>query len=56
LDETSIAWSELGLAVLVSGVTAAVCIHLFLGLIDRVGMWPFVVYRLLLGAWLFTFI
>ena len=26
-----------------------ICIHLFLGLIEKVGMLPFVIYRLLLG-------
>lgn len=33
-----------------SGICAWVTIRLFLGFIDRVGMLPFVIYRLLLGA------
>jgi undecaprenyl-diphosphatase len=42
---------------LVGAATAAVsawlCIHFFLKLVERVGMLPFVIYRLLLGAFLF---
>ena len=44
---------------LVGGViafgAALVCIHLFLRLLDRTGMLPFVIYRLLLGVVLFAF-
>lgn len=52
-------WLQLGMpdsgAYLVIGaglaaVSAAACIHLFLLLLDRVGMLPFVIYRLLLGG------
>ncbi len=40
----------------VSAISAWLCIHWFLRLIDRIGMLPFVVYRLVLGAFLlFTF-
>ncbi len=35
--------------VLASAITAYACIYLFLALIERIGMLPFVVYRLLLG-------
>lgn len=38
--------------ILVSGVTAYLCIHVFLKLLERMGMLPFVIYRLLLGAFL----
>ena len=34
----------------ISGVSAYVCIHLFLKLLERIGMMPFVVYRLVLGG------
>ncbi|MGB5475150.1 MAG: undecaprenyl-diphosphate phosphatase [Gammaproteobacteria bacterium] len=37
----------------VSAVSAWLCIHFFLKLIERIGMMPFVIYRLLLGAVLF---
>lgn len=43
-------WATIGLAALLSAVSAYVCIYFFLSLINRIGMTPFVVYRLLLGA------
>ena len=51
LDEpAAVEWSALGLAVLLSAVTAYLAIALFLRFIERIGMWPFVIYRLLLGG------
>ncbi len=46
----AIDWHVLGLGVLLSGVSAFLCIHLFLAFINRIGFKPFVVYRLLLGV------
>ena len=43
-------WATLFLAALLSALAAYTCIHLFLKFVSRMGMWPFVVYRLLLGA------
>jgi undecaprenyl-diphosphatase len=43
-------WDVLLLGCAVAGVTAYACIHVFLRLLERVGMLPFVVYRLVLGA------
>jgi undecaprenyl-diphosphatase len=45
-----IGWLDLLLGVVVSALSAALCIHFFLRLIDRVGMLPFVIYRVLLGV------
>ncbi|MBC8211967.1 MAG: undecaprenyl-diphosphate phosphatase [Gammaproteobacteria bacterium] len=45
-------WSLLLLAVALSALSAWACIHFFLKLINRVGMMPFVYYRLLLGVFL----
>lgn len=45
-----IPWSVMGLGVLVSFISALACIHLFLALINRIGVLPFVLYRLGLGA------
>ena len=45
-------WMALILAVILSAVSAGLCIHYFLKLIDGIGMLPFVIYRLLLGAFL----
>ena len=36
-------------ALVVSATSAWLCIVLFMQLISRMGMWPFVAYRLLLG-------
>lgn len=47
---------DMVLGALVSGLSAYLCIHYFLAFIRRIGMQPFVVYRLLLGVallWLF---
>jgi undecaprenyl-diphosphatase len=55
-QEASIDWQSLVLGSGVSFVSAFICIHLFLNWIDRIGMWPFVVYRLFLGAVLLMFI
>jgi undecaprenyl-diphosphatase len=43
----------LGLGAVISGVTAYSCIALFLRLLDRVGMMPFVYYRLVLAGVLY---
>ena len=45
-----IGWLDLLLGVVISALSAALCIHFFLRLIDRVGMLPFVIYRVLLGV------
>lgn len=49
-------WGALILGALLSGISAYLCIHFFLVFIQRIGMQPFVVYRLVLGVallWLF---
>jgi len=43
-------WLALVLGVVLSGVMAYICIHYFLKLLDRIGMLPFVIYRLVLGV------
>lgn len=47
---TPVAWQELWLGALLSFVVAYLTIHFFLRFIERVSMFPFVVYRLLLGG------
>lgn len=47
-------WQLLGLGAVVSGLTAYGCIALFLRLLDRIGMMPFVYYRVLLAAVLYA--
>ncbi|MCY4657695.1 MAG: undecaprenyl-diphosphate phosphatase [Gammaproteobacteria bacterium] len=40
----------------IAAITAFTCIHLFVKLVERIGMLPFVLYRLLLGVGLLVFI
>lgn len=49
-SEAAVDWAALGVGVVVSAVSAYLCIHFFLKLLERIGMLPFVIYRLLLGA------
>ena len=49
-------WLEIMIGALVSGVTAYLCIYGFLAIIERIGMMPFVLYRLLLGGLLFALV
>ncbi len=49
-------WSSVFIGIGVSFVAAYICIHYFLKIISRMGMMPFVIYRLLLGALLVAFI
>jgi undecaprenyl-diphosphatase len=49
-------WMALSLGTVVAAISAFACIHFFLSWINKMGMLPFVIYRLLLGAlllWLF---
>jgi len=46
-------WFAILAGIGVSALSAYLCIHLFLKLIEKIGMWPFVIYRLLLGLVLF---
>ncbi len=43
-------WLPIGIGVLVSAVSAYLCIRAFIALLQRMGMMPFVAYRLLLGV------
>lgn len=49
-------WLEITLGATVSALTAYACIHVFLTWVNRVGMMPFVWYRLVLGIILFGLI
>lgn len=53
---SAVDWSALAYGALFSFVSAYICISLFLTWINKIGMLPFVVYRLLLGAVLIYFI
>jgi undecaprenyl-diphosphatase len=54
LEQTEpIDWKALALGIFISGLCAYACIHYFLKFLQRVGMLPFVINRLLLGGLLF---
>jgi len=52
LQEPTVAWFDLALGAIIAGISAFICIHYFLHFINRIGMLPFVIYRLWLGAFL----
>lgn len=52
-SDTSSSMGLLLMAMLISAVIAFATISLFIRLVESIGMWPFVIYRLLLGAALF---
>lgn len=47
-------WAAIGLGAVTAGATAYLCISVFLRLLDRVGLMPFVYYRVGLAAVLFA--
>lgn len=49
LHDTGIDWLQFGFAVALSALAGWLCIAAFLALLQRVGLLPFVIYRLLLG-------
>ncbi|GAA5523889.1 undecaprenyl-diphosphatase [Microbulbifer aestuariivivens] len=50
LSLETVPWGDILLGTLLSGISAYLCIHFFLQFISRIGMAPFAIYRLLLGA------
>jgi undecaprenyl-diphosphatase len=56
IDSEPVDWQSMGIGSVLSFVSAYACIHLFLILINRVGMMPFVIYRLVLGLILLWFV
>jgi len=48
--DTAVDWTTLLLAAGISAIAAYLCIYLFLKIISRMGMWPFVLYRVVLGV------
>lgn len=47
---TNTLWRDLFIGASLAGVSAFLCIHFFLQFIKRIGMLPFVIYRLILGG------
>lgn len=55
-SQTAIPWFDIGLGTLLSFLAAYACIHLFLKLLDSIGMLPFIIYRLVLGVFLLLWV
>jgi undecaprenyl-diphosphatase len=43
-------WYDFVIGISVSAISAFCCIHLFLKLINKIGLLPFVIYRIILGT------
>lgn len=52
-SNASVDWFAIAVGSVIAGVSAFLCIKLFLNLIDSIGFLPFILYRLVLGAVLF---
>jgi len=55
LSAEAIDWQAMGIGSVLSFVSAYACIHVFLILLNKIGMMPFVIYRLILGVALLAF-
>jgi undecaprenyl-diphosphatase len=49
----AVAWVDLALGMAISAIVAFLCIRWFVGLVNRIGFMPFVIYRIFLGVGLF---
>lgn len=56
LSDVVVQWSEVALGSGIAFVAAYACIHYFLIMVTRIGMFPFVIYRLCLGFGLLWFV
>jgi undecaprenyl-diphosphatase len=43
-------WNAIMSGTILSALSAYFCITIFLKIVEKIGMWPFVIYRLLIGA------
>jgi undecaprenyl-diphosphatase len=50
MGDAPIEWTQFGLALGLAAIAGWVCVAAFLALLKRVGLMPFVIYRLLLGV------
>lgn len=58
LGSVPVDWGTLLIGTVIAAISAFACIHYFLAYINKMGMTPFVIYRLLLGGfliWMFVF-
>ena len=55
-SQATVAWGAMFAGTTISFVCAFTTIHFFLKLVERVGLFPFVIYRLVLGVVLLSFL
>lgn len=55
VSDVDVAWSAFFLGGVTAFITALLAIHYFLKWLNRFGMWPYVIYRLVLAAVLYVF-
>jgi undecaprenyl-diphosphatase len=55
-SQESVNWNELGTGFALSAASSYACIAIFIALINRIHMTPYVVYRILLGSLLLVFL
>lgn len=55
-SDVTVMWEPIAVGILVSFISAYICIHWFLKLLSQVGMLPFVIYRVMLGLGLAAFL
>lgn len=56
IGEPNVDWFSLCIGIVISAVSAYLCIYYFLSFLNRLGMMPFVIYRMILGAILIVLI
>lgn len=56
VEQSAVDWQSIFIGIAVSAVSAYLCIYYFLSFINRLGMMPFVIYRMILGAILIVLI
>lgn len=54
-SQSPVNWVPMGLGFCLSAASGYLCIHYFIQLINRVGLLPFVIYRMVLGAFLMVY-
>ena len=54
--ESQTDWISFGYATALSGIVAYLCIHYFLRFIEKIGMLPFAIYRILLAILIFSLV
>ena len=53
---SSAAWPELAVGASLAAASAYLCIHYFIALLERTGLMPYVIYRIILGVMLLGFL